>query len=32
VTLYLPTEIFERNILPEEPPTAPTTGQVARAS
>jgi len=31
VTLYLPTEIFERNILPEEPPTAPTSGQVARA-
>ncbi len=30
-TIYLPTEIFQRNIMPEEPPTAPTTGQLARA-
>jgi formamidase len=30
-TIYLPTEIFQRNILPEEPPTAPTSGGLARA-
>ncbi len=31
-TIYVPTEIFQRNIKPEQPLFAPQEGQVARAS
>ena len=31
-TIYIPTEIFQRNVLPSGPPLAPQQGQVAKAS